>query len=105
MVSEAVRDEFPGVAYWLRMTRPRLLMLDKLAAGEELTERQWGEHQSMCVEVAEMGGVKAGGRRDRRVWEAAHLGNRWAAPKALPRYYGGNPAVRAFFAEDTLGAA
>jgi hypothetical protein len=39
------------------------------------------------------------------VWEAARLGNKWAAPKPLPRYYDGNPAVRAFFAEDTLGAA
>jgi hypothetical protein len=105
LVSEAARDAFPGVAYWLRMTRPRLRMLDKFAAGEELTERQWGEYTAMHDEAVSLADVQAGGRSVRRVWEAAHLGNKWAAPKALPRYYDGKPAVRAFFAEDTLGAA
>ena len=104
LVSEAARDAFPGVAYWLCVTRPRLRMLDKFAAGEELTSRQWGEYTAMHDEAVRLAEVQAGDRSVRRVWESAHLGNKWAAPKALPRYYG-NPAVRAFFAEDTLGAA
>jgi hypothetical protein len=66
LVSEAFRDVFPDVAYWLRATPARLKLAEKLAAGEDLTAKQWDEYNATLSEVSQMEEALAGDRRPAR---------------------------------------